>query len=49
MRRSPTSVMDELGAADHPERRAAVLAWVGKLRDAVLAREVDRFVNPPAR
>ncbi|WP_431103655.1 hypothetical protein [Roseateles noduli] len=43
------SVMDELGAADHPERRAAVLAWVGKLRDAVLAREVDRFVKPPAR
>ncbi|WP_416762151.1 hypothetical protein ACNI65_07530 [Roseateles sp. So40a] len=30
-----------------PDRRAAVRAWVERLREAVLARDVDRFLRPP--
>ncbi len=30
-----------------PLRRAAVRAWVERLREAVLARDVDRFLRPP--
>lgn len=41
-------VMNGLQASEHPERRAAVLAWVERLRAAVVARDVDRFLKPPA-
>lgn len=40
-------VMAGVQAGEHPERRAAVLAWVQRLRDAVIARDVDRFLRPP--
>nr|WP_297381744.1 hypothetical protein [uncultured Roseateles sp.] len=41
------AVMATVNAGEHPERRAAVLAWVERLRAAVVARDVDRFLNPP--
>ncbi len=41
------AVMNSLQAGEHPERRAAVLAWVERLRAAVVARDVDRFLKPP--
>ena len=40
--------MASVEAGEHPERRAAVLAWVERLRAAVVARDVDRFLKPPA-
>ncbi|MBB3281856.1 hypothetical protein [Mitsuaria sp. BK037] len=42
------AVMATVNAGEHPERRAAVLAWVERLRTAVVARDVDRFLKPPA-
>lgn len=42
------AVMATVNAGEHPERRAAVLAWVERLRAAVVARDVDRFLKPPA-
>lgn len=42
------AVMASVEAGEHPERRAAVLAWAERLRAAVVARDVDRFLKPPA-
>ena|GEM_PF-2453530 len=41
------AVMNSLQAGEHPERRAAVLAWVERLRAAVVAPDVGRFLRPP--
>ena len=41
------AVMATVNAGEHPEHRAAVLAWVERLRAAVVARDVDRFLKPP--
>lgn len=41
-------VLADAGAAEHPERRTQILAWVERLKSAVTSRDVDRFVKPPA-